>query len=126
MSQPQGKGSSLRKQPGAVLTSAQERVLLEALRMHPAPLRNANARVITALGIAGLLQPTRAEAQPAFALTPAGLDAGARLSAQAVIDAVNQRRSQTLQPPATLQTDRKDPARGKPANWPFPDSAHDW
>lgn len=114
------------------LTPAQERVLIEALRVHPAPLRQPNARVATALVSAGAFRPAATDAEPSFALTPQGLDVAARLSAQSVIDAVNARRAggtrQASKPGATPSPANPAPDRlsGKPADWPFPESGHAW
>lgn len=75
------------------LTPAQERVLVEALRAHPTPLRNPNPRVAAALVSAGVFRRAGSDAEASFALTPLGIDIAARLSAQSVIDAVNTRRA---------------------------------
>jgi hypothetical protein len=75
------------------LTPAQERVLVEALRAHPTPLRNPTPRVAAALVSAGVFRRAGSDAEASFALTPSGIDIAARLSAQSMIDAVNARRA---------------------------------
>lgn len=107
------------------LSPAQERLLVEALRAHPAKLATANRRVAAALESAGLLGRDST-------LTPAGIDIAARLSAQNVIDAVNARKNATV---TRLHAPGQEsaPAPGastrhssKPPDWPFPESAHGW
>lgn len=91
------------------LSPAQQRVLLEAMRAHPAPLRKAHARVAEALQAAGLLLADGAALKlwPQVLDAAQCLDAAARLSAQRFIDAVNLRRS----PPATKPSPPRRPAR---------------
>lgn len=110
------------------LTPAQERVVIEALRSHPTPLRQPSARVSAALVAGGLFQRA-AEGEPSFSLTPHGLDVAARLSAQSVIDAVNARRAAGARTAGGQQlapSPNRDPPSGKPADWPFPHSGHAW
>jgi len=119
------------------LTPAQQRELLAALRVHPGLYRPSTTRVAARLCTHGVLQHAADEPEPAYRLTPVGMDQAARLSAQRVIDAVNARdraRRIERQPHAALQGE--NPAAGdvvtgneaseKPGNWPFPVSAHDW
>lgn len=120
--------------PRAKLSKAQPALLLRALSSHPAPIRDANPRVATALRAAGLLSPQDALNPPGYVLTAAGLDAAARLSAQAVIDAVNARRassSDRRQEAALAERGAVGGAPAKrpasaPADWPFPVSGHAW
>lgn len=117
----------------AKLSKAQTTLLLRALSSHPAPVRDANPRVATPLRAAGLLAPHGSPQPATYVLTPAGLDAAARLSAQAVIDAVNARKAASArtkvvsptEPPAGGDSPSKR-APGAPADWPFPVSAHAW
>lgn len=113
------------------LTPAQQRVVIEALRSHPTPLRQPTARVAAALVAAGVFHRA-AGGQSSFSLTPKGLDVAARLSAQSVIDAVNARRAAgardatrraPMPPDAHTGSER---VSGKPADWPFPVSGHAW
>jgi hypothetical protein len=110
-------------------TPAQERELIEALRYHPQPLQQPDARVAAALVSAGAFRQAGTDGESSFALTPQGLDMAARLTAQTVIDAVNTRRAggalQEARPSASPggPTSR---AGGKPSEWPFPFSAHAW
>jgi hypothetical protein len=115
------------------LSKAQTALLLRALSSHPAPVRDASPRVATALRAAGLLAPHGSPQPATYVLTAAGLDAAARLSAQAVIDAVNARRASSDGAKESSPRDRgaggdtpsQRPA-GAPANWPFPVSGHAW
>lgn len=108
------------------LSPAQERLLVEALRAHPAKLATANRRVAAALESAGLLGRDGT-------LTPAGMDMAARMSAQKVIDAVNARKNATATRLHHATGQETAPAPGastrhssKPRDWPFPESAHAW
>ena len=117
-----------REQPKA-FTPAQGRALIEALRSHPEPLHQPDARVAAALVSAGAFRQARTGRESAFALTPHGLDVAARLTAQTVIDAVNTRRAggtlQGAKSGASPDSANGRPA-GKPSDWPFPVSAHAW
>ncbi|MDB5956377.1 MAG: hypothetical protein JWP60_2985 [Ramlibacter sp.] len=109
------------------LSPAKERLLLDALRSHPGPVKISSPRVGAALQAAGLLTINGA-------LTAAGLDVAARLSAQNVIDAVNARRAaSSMQAPAARPRPTppggitpSERASSKPPDWPFPESHHSW
>lgn len=58
-----------------------------------------------------------------FKLTKEGLDLAARVGAQRIIDRVNDAR---LPAPQTLRVSPPEVPGGRPANWPFPVSAHAW
>ena len=116
--------------PRAKLSKAQTALLLRALSSHPTPVQDANPRVATPLRAAGLLAPHGSPQPATYVLTAAGLDAAARLSAQAVIEAVNARqaaaRTKVVSPtePAAGGDSPSKRAPGAPADWPFPVSAH--
>jgi hypothetical protein len=99
------------------LTAAQARELLGALRQHPAPYEPARKTVATRLTNLGLLEVASGNG---FRLSAAGLDAAARLQAQAIIDETNatklERRAAAVQ----------SGVKGPPPGWPFPISAHRW
>lgn len=108
--------------PRAKLSKAQTALLLRALSSHPVPVRDANPRVATPLRAAGLLAPHGSPQPATYVLTAAGLDAAARLSAQAVIDAVNARkaaaaRTKVVSPPS-LQQAATLLRNGRPARLP--------
>jgi hypothetical protein len=117
-----------RDKPSA-FTAAQERVLIEALRSHPQPIQQPNARVAAVLVSAGAFRQAGTEGDSSFALTPQGLDFAARLTAQTVIDEVNARRAggalQGAKSGASASSSNSRPG-GKPSDWPFPVSAHAW
>lgn len=107
--------------PPAPLTPAQNAALLDALRQHPKIYAPRARAVASRLVAAGLF----ASSGEGFRLSAAGLDLGARLSAQQVIDAVNKKRAmRESEPTSTSPNDSS--SDGRPVNWPFPISAHDW
>jgi hypothetical protein len=121
------------------LTPAQTAQLLDALRVHPAAHRPRARAVARRLVAAGLFKAEPSKSDSDFALTAEGMDQAARLSAQRVIDAVNsgraERESGRKERGAALShnplaPDTSSPpsaaAGGRPPNWPFPVSAHDW
>ena len=120
----------------AKLTPAQEGELLTALRAHPAAYQPTKHGVALRLCAAGMLQLVQ-EDPPLYRLTPTGVDHGARLSAQRVIDAVNAapRRRKSAESGQAISTAQiaaaEEPkpvgrALGVPAHWPFPVSGHSW
>lgn len=117
------------------LTPAVEEVLLTALRAHPAAYRPSKHGVASRLCAAGMLELVQ-ETPPLYRLTSTGVDHGARLSAQRVIDAVNAapRRRKSAESGQAISTAGVGAAEeprpvhtlGVPADWPFPVSGHSW
>ena len=120
-----GQRQAAEREKPKAFTPAQGRALIEALRSHPEPLQQPDARVAAALVSAGAFRQARTGRESAFALTPYGLDVAARLTAQTVIDAVNTRRAGGTRQGAKSGASRGG-AAGKPSDWPFPVSAHAW
>lgn len=124
-----GQRQAADRDTAKAFTPAQGRALIEALRSHPQPLQQPDARVAAALVSAGAFRKAGTDVESSFALTPHGLDMAARLTAQTVIDAVNTRRAG-----GTRQGAKSGPSpdsangrpAGKPSDWPFPVSAHAW
>lgn len=100
-----------------LLTPAQQRELLDAIRVHPQAYPAGSARVLARLVDLGLAQ----RVDGGHRLTPAGVDLAAKLGAQRVIDEVAARRTRMRMqsPPAVAPT-------GPPPGWPFPVSGHRW
>ena len=98
------------------LTPAQERELLNALRAHPARYLTGSTGVAARLCAAGLLRKAGEGASPSYVLSTQGLDQATRLTAQRLIDSVNDLSAKkAAQGPAAT-----------PKNWPFPVSGHQW
>lgn len=125
MPRPAGERRAPDHNRATAFTPAQQRVLREALRVHPTVLRQPNARVAAALVSAGVFRQASTDVESAFALTPEGLDVAARLGAQRVIDAVNTRRAGDAGRQGAPPPKASSPS-GKPADWPFPESGHAW
>jgi hypothetical protein len=98
------------------LTPAQERELLNALRAHPAHYLSRSTGVATRLCAAGLLLKAGEGAPPSYVLSRQGLDQATRLTAQRLIDSVND---------VAAKKAAQGPAAA-PKNWPFPVSGHQW
>lgn len=105
------------------LTPAQQRVLMDVLRVHPAALQFKSDRTARKLVEAGLLIERVTDAAAGYQLSTTGFDKAARLAAQRVIDAVNEGKvsRDTQRGQAAAATEK-----GPPDQWPFPVSGHTW
>lgn len=100
------------------LTAAQARELLCALRRHPAsyePPRKAASERLAKLGL------FERASKGGYRLSEGGLDAAARLQAQAIIDQAN-----ATKLARRAAAGHSDGATEPPPDWPFPISAHRW